>query len=559
MLRAAHFFLHRFRYELFAAAGTVIVLWQMLLPGYVLTLDMVFGPAAAMPSLEGIAAAGFPVSYLIYALQFALSGWIVEKALLLSLFFLLFYLPLRCYPFRNENGEAYFAALIFAINPFVYERFLAGHWRILFAYALLFPLASCLARFYRERSWSAILSAAAWLVGIGLFSLHLFVMGVVVVALFTLAGTVQMLSQGGYESLRHFMTRIVAMALIVGAVSLYWIIPAIVNANVVGTFTPAHWKAFKTASDPFLGTIGNVAALYGFWGEHEMLSTYFVWPKDGVLLWWFSGAMLAAILLCGLWRGSRDRSTRFAAFWLIGIGILSLIFSAGIGDNVFAPFNLWLFEHIPFWQGFRDSQKWSAVLTLTYALFCGIGAGYVLQKIAKARLRVLVLALLCTVPLLYTPNLLFGFNRQLQPVWYPATWAEANEILKDDPACKAIFLPWHLYYALSFNHDLITANTAPHFFDCEIISGNGAELGGIESRGIYGADYDALEVAVTQNDPMKNESALETLRAQSITHVIFTDDLAGRDIFYYPFLVNHGLERIYEGAVDNEAIMLFKL
>jgi len=56
---------YRFRYEIFAVLGAVVVLWQMLLPGYVIVLDMVFGPHVNPPSYSGLSASGFPVSYLI--------------------------------------------------------------------------------------------------------------------------------------------------------------------------------------------------------------------------------------------------------------------------------------------------------------------------------------------------------------------------------------------------------------------------------------------------------------------------------------------------------------
>jgi len=46
-----------------------LILWQLLLPGYILTLDMVWG---------GI--------------------WITQKLFLIVLFFLLFYLPYRFFP-----------------------------------------------------------------------------------------------------------------------------------------------------------------------------------------------------------------------------------------------------------------------------------------------------------------------------------------------------------------------------------------------------------------------------------------------------------------------------
>ena len=200
----------RFQYELFALGGTIVLLWQMLLPGYVLTLDMVFGPHAVMPSYAGLSAATFPPAYVIYLLHSVLSGWVIEKLILFLLFFLLLYLPLRFYPFRNIYGEAYFAALLFAVNPFVYERFLAGQWEVLYAYAFLFPFISCLIRFYQNLSWRSVCMAALWLLLIGMFSLHILVMGAIILLIYALIAALRISIAREWQILKTFLWRLCA-------------------------------------------------------------------------------------------------------------------------------------------------------------------------------------------------------------------------------------------------------------------------------------------------------------------------------------------------------------
>lgn len=537
-----------------SSVGAVVVLWRLLLPGYVLSLDTVFGPRAPMPALAGIGASGSPVSLALYLAQVVADGWVIEKVVLLALFFSLLYLPLRFWPLERARGEAYFAAVLFAVNPFVYERFLAGQWAILFAYALLFSLAACLWRFYRDLSWRSALFAGAWLVGIGAFSLHLFAMGAFAYAAFALVAVGERVWRREYEPLKTIVTRLASAALAVGAVCLYWIIPAFLGTNTVKSFSSAHWDAFKTAADPRIGALGNVAALYGFWGEHEMWATYFAWPKDSVLLWALAGSLLALVIFAGLWRGLRARATRAPALWLAGIGVLALVFSIGIGDSVFRPFNLWLFEHAPFWQGFRDSQKWSAVLALSYSLLGGIGAGWILRASARPYARAGILALLCALPLLYTPTILLGFNGQLRPVWYPPAWSEVNEVLKKDAHCKAVFLPWHLYYELAFNGGLLTANTAGKYFDCRVLTGADAEIGGVGYPVDLSREYYEVAGAITNNAGDPSETAA-FLAEKGIRYVIYTPDIADKDIYSYPFLRSGLLKDV----VHTEGIALFEI
>lgn len=60
-------------YLLFAAFGAVVVLWQLLLGGYVLTLDMVFGPNVLLPA-AGSLLSGVPLKYVQMFLVYVVRG-----------------------------------------------------------------------------------------------------------------------------------------------------------------------------------------------------------------------------------------------------------------------------------------------------------------------------------------------------------------------------------------------------------------------------------------------------------------------------------------------------
>ena len=548
---------YRFRYEIFAVLGAVVVLWQMLLPGYVIVLDMVFGPHVNPPSYSGLSASGFPVSYLIYLLHFVLSGWVLEKVILLALFFSLFYLPLQFYPFSNTYSEAYFVSLLYAVNPFVYERFLAGQWKVLVAYAFLFPFLSLLLRFYKNLSWRSVLCAFGWLLAMGMFSLHVLVMGTIILAIYTVAAAVRMSVSREWQILKTFLWRLCLSVVLLCAISSYWVIPAFTTpTTAVSTFTGADLEAFKTAGDTHIGLLGNVAALYGFWGEHELWSAYSSSPKERPWLWGISGAVLAVIIALGVVGGLRDTRTRFLALLIALIGVVSFVFSVGLGESILLPFNTWLFEHVWFWRGFRDTEKWSGVLALSYVLLGGLGLGYLARTVAGYKKSLWAVALgACVLPLLYTPNMLFGFNNQLRPVWYPSVWQEANNILKQDSACKAIFLPWHSYYTAIFNNRVLAANTAPAYFDCNIISAANAEIGEV-SYGIKASDltYRAIDKAVTSNIDSP-DATIKLLASYGVRFIIFTPDELYADHYRYPFLSSSHLKKV----IETPSLVLYSL
>lgn len=531
----------------FSIIAAIIVLWQLLMPGYVLTLDMVFGPRMGFPLFANGDFSSLPYQLILYVLQLFLSGWIVEKVVLVLLFFLLFYLPLKFYPFGGNYGERYFVSLLYAVNPWVYERFLAGQWTILYAYAFLVPFISLLIDFYKTLQRRSVLYAGVWFLGIGVFSLHLLVIASVVWMVFVIAFLIQYAYIRQYATLKIAILRTLAAMFSTAGICLYWIIPMVfVKANVTEGFGVSHWDAFKTAGDPFAGTIGNVVSLYGFWGENELWWYQFVSPKDHFWQWVLSGIVLGVILLAGLIEGFRRGSLRFVTLINLLIFLISIIFSSGAGDTVFRGFNMWFFEHIPFWNGFRDSQKWSSLIVASYCFFGGIGAGLILEKFKKYKfVRRIVLILLCTLPLLYTPAIIFGFNGQLKTVQYPEAWSQVNRELMKDKDCKAVFLPWHLYYSLSFNDNLLTANTASKFFDCDILSGRNAEIGMVGYPPNLSHEYIEVMKVVTDNKG-RADDAIRIFAKNGIHFIIYTSDIKGEDNYRYPFLSSRLIRKIYE-------------
>ena len=476
--------LEKYKLELFAIAGTIIVLWQMLLPGYVLTLDMVWG-----------------------------GSWITQKLFLIALFFALFYLPVKFFPFDIDSKFKYWAGIFFTVDPFVYERFLAGHWLLLLLYAMLPPLVYYLVKLFQNFK-KYFLFFSFWL----LAALLIF---------------------GFY--FEHF-------------------------TQILKISNPEYWQIFKTSSFLIGGSSAKVIMLYGFWGESYPWASYFIWPKLSLALPVF--ALIAGLVILGI-RAAWLKNKKLTLVFL-SVFALSFIFASGIGDGPFKQLNLWLFENIPFWRVFRDTTKWLAPMTYIYAVFGAMGVSFVKNfiifnfinnlsmnkffppkadqpmaenikkfkhyfEIKNLKLKIInvFVAALFILPLIYTYPMIGGFARQIKPVWYPESWYQVNNILKQDSKCKALFLPWHLYYSLSFNNNLITANPAPKFFDCEIVFSQNIEMEGMKQ-----------EVWPDWQDG-----------AQKIKYVIYTPDLEGADIYDYSFLKSDAFKEIYQ----HKDIILFKI
>ncbi len=514
--------------------SVVVFLWRLLLPGYVLSLDLVFTPHILPPHLNpGDFLNTWVIYWPMYWVSLVLPGWIVEKGMLIGLFFALPVLAYHCILPRTSSKQArIWAALLYTMNPFVYTRFLAGQWLILLAYACL-PLVLYFSFQTQERdlnvrrSFFLALSIAA----VFACSLHLGVMALCV-WLFVSLGTMP------FRSARAWMLNAFT-AVMLFVMTAYWTVPAFIHrgSSILQAFGAQNLQAFHTASDPVLGTIGNVLALYGFWGEHEPWATQFIWVKSFPVVWAIAGIGLASFIAYGIfpsWR--RDRRLTGS---LIMLTCLALIFSCGIGNSPFFGINQWIFTHVSFWRGFRDSQKWSAVIALVYAYFGGLGVDGLWKKVAADRLVFLVTSFFV---LLYTFPMLFGFWNQLKPVWYPSSWTEVNRVLQIDPQCKAIFLPWHMFYASTFAHGVLIANPARPFFQCQIVESQNVELNGIHTQSAINPAYDAIDGAVTGSDGWLPEQEIEVLRQAGIHYAIDTHDMTAADPFIYSFLKIGGIQ-----------------
>jgi hypothetical protein len=192
--------------------------------------------------------------------------------------------------------------------------------------------------------------------------------------------------------------------------------------------------------------------------------------------------------------------------------------------------------------------------SLGYALFTGLGARMIVSWFQNLKYKRIAFYVLLAIPLFYTPMMLFGFSSQLKTVQYPVSWAEVNNILKEDKNCKALFLPWQQYYSLKFNNDILTGNPARNYFDCDIMAGKNMELGDISSQGGNGEEYDEIEKVVMNNEADPN-TTIEFLKQKGIKYIIFTNDAVDEDDYKYPFLGSNYAHKV----MNREGVDLYSI
>jgi hypothetical protein len=521
----------------------ILVAWQMLLPGYVLTLDMIFGPLMPASYLMGDFRNAWPVWKLIELASALMPAWVVQKFIILTLFWSI---PASAYyAFRRSFAgqpavAAYWCGLFFLFNPFVYTRFLAGHWLHLFAYALLPLLLAASLALADKSNWRQIWPVSALLALIGVLSLHFLLLGACLSVLVLAVAILRRLWLGLPAA--RLLVQSAGAAMLAVVLSSYWLYPFVFGQSSLG-FGSVDWWAFKTATSPHWGLLPHILVLGGFWGEAQPWAGYFIWPWQS--WWWLSGVVAcAALVVLGAWR--LWKTQRWLATALMLVAVTALVLASGVADGPFKGVNLWLFENVSWWGGFRDSQKWSALLALVYAFSGAFGVAWAWRKLVAWQEKLASEFAICLLiwPVLLGLTMVGGFARQLTSVQYPAEWQAAKEILLARPTTeqgKVLFLPWHQYLSLDFNRQLITANPAKLFFGPDTVISLSPEIGALPARTGDEAYY-SLEQAIWSGESSVIHNAL---RQAGISQVISYLPEGWPETDQSDFLHLGGFEAIY--------------
>jgi len=468
-----------------------IVLWTLLSPGYILTLDMVFTPymdslVPERAKLDDILY-GFkftwnsgvlPFLYILKGTTQLIDSWVLQKVLLFLILLISGFSAHSLCPTKFLAGK-FFAGLMYMLNPFVYTRFMVGHWLILLAYAVTPFAVKTMINLLEHKRFKDSVKLALLLTLVSVFSAHILFLNLLIFLLFTL---IKLIRVGD----RLNLTKQLALTfLIYILLNLYWIIPSLTEETIL---TQVGYEDIQAFTSKVWGSGFNIvftlASLHGFWRPPEgYLYIYNILPT-----WYLIYLFLLSLSIFGfvMWIDNKCVGN-----YVLGLGIaatVSLILASGISSPYFSPIFKTLFNNVPFFKGFREPQKFVAILALAYSYLGGLGVSEIAGRIGKRgklfkRAPYLALtALIVTSPIAYSFNMLFGFNGQLKAVDYPKEWYEANNFLKYQSGdFKILFLPWHLYMRFSWTNRTI-ANPASSFFQRTVIAGENIEVGNIETQ-----------------------------------------------------------------------------
>ena len=512
----------------------LLIVWPFF-GGYVLLLDWIPAPvvdsSARFYGLDESLSAQLPLTLL---LDFADSS-VDMKYVNFFLFFLIFFLSgISMHSLVGGNKvSGFFAGILYMVNPFVYERFLAGHIHILLAYSVLPFALMWFIRMLSEPSGKYVAVCVLFTTLVGIFNIHMLFL----LSFLYLLISIYWLVKIGFS--KPLMVGLVGFFCLFVFLNFYWLLPAATAHNSqLGSISEQDLRVFQTQPGKF-NELMHVSMMYGFWREQAYKLPFSLLP------FWLLFAVFCGLIFLVV-NGFINMNNGLR--WPFAICALSAqLLAVGIGHPWFRGFFYFIFDNFFLLRGFREPQKFVALVVLAYAFFAAKGIDHLWAQ-SRGKLKYSVW-LLIILPFIYTPTIFGSFWGQVAVSQYPDEWYSVNEyMVSQDDDASVLFLPWHLYMDFSWvnNSEKRILNPAPYFFNRHVISGDNVEVGAIYSTS-------GNPVSVHVQSMLTNRSNFsKSLSVIGVKYILLAKEV---DFNSYSFLYD---EPGISVVMDNPKIALFR-
>ncbi|HEY9205836.1 MAG TPA: hypothetical protein VIO58_07930 [Candidatus Methanoperedens sp.] len=491
----------------------------------------------------------------LFALLDFLSVLVPVEFIQKSLFFLIFFISgISAYRMCPEEWGIgrYFAGFLYMLNPFIYVRFLAGHWLILLAYSVVPFVVKGFMDYFEAPSIKKSVNIAFLLTFVFILEIHTPFLLFIVLGIFYILNLAESRKTGKALEISKSTAFVFLFLLLLNS---YWLVPSFIgNKASLNEITSSDLYIFTTKHDLNFNTLFTSASMYGFWRGG------YIYTKDILPYWYLFFIFILFFSVHGFVSkyGHPEHGIYVRAFGIIAV--LSALLAAGI-SGPFAGVFEFLFNNVFFFKGFREPQKFVGLLVLSYAYLGGLGVSELEKAVGRksegsgvyGKIGIwLLIALALLIPFIYSFTMFNGFWGQLEPVDYPKDWYAVNDFLNsDNQDFKALFLPWHLYMDFKWlpTSQKRIANPASIFFDKPVIQGDNMEAGPIYSSSSNPVSR-YIEFLLGKKDKIDNFG--ELVAPLNVKYIILTKEV---DYKQYDFLYN---QNDLEVVKNSENLVVFR-
>ncbi|MFA5047592.1 MAG: hypothetical protein WC516_00960 [Patescibacteria group bacterium] len=419
-----------------------------------------------------------------------------------------------------SSGLVFILSLFALFNPFVYDRVMYGQFNIVAALGFMCLALACLLSYIRSNKLRAAIGVGVFSGLTILFSMH-FIFPLALLVLLLVIYTLLKKQINWKQFLKVFGLTLFFII----TINLNWLLgltgqmPNVFNAVTI-QISSQDLVAFQTSGKTGGEAITNVLMMSGFWGKDQR--RYADLTSFGAN-WGRSFFLLLPLILYGVWLGFRspDKKKRGFTLGLIILFAVSAFLAIGIRTGPTKAITLWLFDHLPFYRGLRETQKWVALEVVIYLIFLSCGAKELFCKKPVVRLDAVFKIVLVAIIVMQAPLLLWGFGGQIRPTKYPADWYQADSKISATGSCQGniLFLPWHAYMSFNWIGNIVS-NPAKSFFSCPTISGTNMEW-----KGIYDNSGDKNAQQITKWLVSGGQTNLLTVGNLNVNYIVLAKEL----------------------------------
>jgi len=327
-------------------------------------------------------------------------------------------------------------SLIFFFNPFVYSRIMIGQLGVLLAYLLLPVYLYYLFNLFENNlERKSIIKVAIAYTIIALFSIHFFLLNffIFLIASFCYRDKIKPIKYAKIFGI---------FVLLLILLNSFWL-QSLFSNQIFSTINSEHESFFAPKMSVDVSAAAKILGMWGFWREAGYITTF---NTMNVLVWYFLLTVLILLLISGYYFSNPDKKSKifYSLFWV------GLILGIGISHPYTGVIFDWLFSHIPFFNGLRDSHKLVSFIALAYAYFIPTTILKIRDRINKKYLKVSLIVFSIGFILIYTYPLIFLSN-QIKSAEYPQNYYEINNYLENQEITgNIIYLPWGTYFTYNW-------------------------------------------------------------------------------------------------------------
>lgn len=525
------------KYLIFLWILGLLIYYPLLFPGYVFSLDQAFSYYYEWPKFWANNFWMHIVGMILQTLNIPLM--LFEKLIYTGMIWCIWYFGYKIFVKSGSHLATTFGIIFLFVNPFFYARFIEWQVNIYVSYAFLIAFLYYFIEYFYYKNFKYWKHMSFVIFMLGLTSLH----NVFLLALPLGIWYISLILSA--KNKKNILKKLWFLTLVLFFTNSLWAIPTMMRGSLtsqIESFWENHRSAFESWAWDYNNIYWNHLALKWYWWEAEWR---FARAELGLTGNWIFLCFI--LLLVWAWVSSwiRNSSYRSITVSLLFVATISYILSFWTSwGNIFSGLNVFLFNHIPYYLGFREPHKWIFFVTFFYAYFAVLWISFLQNYISQKNVQWLwVKILFCFIlllPVLYTPAVLIWYWGQLKSTQYPLWWQElrANLTQTSIQDCQSfktwasekcyttLVLPWHWYINISWTgRPIVIAWIMKYFWPWALFGDT------IEIRDIYTQSSRPESKIIEKYVPMiwqestelneqKSEEFLTDLQDLGIQHIV---------------------------------------